>query len=79
MKILWKNKKIPWNTLIFDRRKYNSNFFFYISRTPQNTWMWYPRIFLWFNLFLISYHRDNSNIRIGFGFGKTHYCLNYHH
>lgn len=79
MKILWKNKKIAWNWLGLDKAIFGTLFFFYVSRAPQNHWMWHPRLFIWFNFLFISFHRDNSSIKFGIGFGKNHWQLIYHH
>jgi hypothetical protein len=79
MIMLWRNKKTPWNWLMIDKVNYGKSFFFYISRAPHNYWMWHPRIFIWFNFLLISFCRDNCNIKFGLGFGKNHYQIIYHH
>jgi hypothetical protein len=79
MKNIWRNKKVPWKWISVGKEEYNKPFFFHYNPVPNNKWMWHPRAFIWINLFLISFWRDNSNVRIGIGFGRTQYSINYHH
>ena len=76
--VLYQNKKKPWKFIVITKSNYERSFFFRISRVPNNHWLMRPRFFAHINLFFISFWRDNSNFKIGIGFGKKHISLLFH-
>lgn len=71
-KIFYQDKKKPWKHICITSSNYEKNWFFYIKRTPNNKFMKRPRFHAMINLFLVSFWRDNSKVKIGIGFGKKH-------
>ncbi|MES9681784.1 hypothetical protein ABWK22_02465 [Gottfriedia acidiceleris] len=74
--IIYQNKKKPWIHTCTMINNYQKSFFFKITPTPRNKWMKPPRFHAMINLFFVSFWRDNSNFRLGVGFGKKHFSVN---
>src|SRR5699024_2443377 len=75
---IYQNKRKPWKWVATCVNRYEKVFFFRVKRTPNNKWQRRPRFHAMINLFILSFWRDNSNFKIGIGFGKRHYSLIFH-
>jgi hypothetical protein len=75
---IYQNKEKPWKNIYTMVNNYEKSVFFHLKPVPNNTWLKRPRFFAHINLFIVSFWRDNSNLRFGIGFGKKQFSINFH-
>ena len=79
--VIWHDKKKPWRHVSTRVCNYQKPLFFHFSKrlkTRKTKVRRLPKYHVWFNFFLFSFWRDNSNLRIGIGLGKKQYSINFH-
>lgn len=80
--VIYHDKNKTWRHISARIETYQKHVFFNVTKTGfksrKTKTKTLPRYHAMINLFFLSYWRDNSNFRLGIGFGKKQLSINFH-